>query len=227
MRVLIGCECSGVVRRAFERLGHDAWSCDLLPAVDGGGKHLQCDVLTVLDREWDLGIFHPTCTFLTCSAEWAYKDPDFDRYPGVGYHQKLKPGTLFGRARREAREQAIEFVFQLRDSGIPRLAIENPKGTLSSRWRRPNQMIQPYEYGEDASKGTCLWLEGLPMLKSTRRFNGRIVIDPSTGKQVERWSNQTDSGQNKLGPSDDRWSVRSVTYEGIAAAMAIQFGRLP
>jgi len=113
MRVLVGCECSGRVRDEFAKLGHDAWSCDLLPCPTGG-QHLQVDVLTVLDRDWDLGIFHPTCTYLTCSAEWAYKDPDFERYPGVGYHQKVKPGTLTGSVRREAREQALEFVYRLR-----------------------------------------------------------------------------------------------------------------
>lgn len=190
----------------------------------GGAKHLQCDVLTVLDRDWDLGIFHPTCTFLTCSAEWAYKDPDFARYPGVGYHQKVKPGTLTGQLRREAREQAIEFVLKLRDSGIPRICIENPVGVLSSRWRPGNQIIQPYEFGEDASKKTSLWLIGLPLLRNTRRFVGRFVTDPRTGKTVERWSNQTDGGQNKLTPSEDRWAVRSVTYPGIAEAMSSQWG---
>lgn len=221
MRILIGCEFSGRVRDAFA--GHDAWSCDLLPCKKGG-KHLQCDVLTVLDQDWDAAIFHPTCTYLTCSAEWAYKDPDFVRYPGVGYHQRVKPGTLIGKARREAREQAIEFVFRLRDSGIPKIAIENPIGILSSRWRQPNQIIQPFDFGEDASKSTALWLAGFPLLRSTTRFNGRMVTDPRTGKTVERWSNQTDGGQNKLPPSDDRWAIRSITYSGIAAAMATQWG---
>lgn len=223
MRVLVGCECSGRVRDAFAALGHDAWSCDVLPSA---GNHLQCDVLTVLDsRVWDLAVFHPTCTYLTCSAEWAYKDPDFVRYPGVGYHQKVKQGTLTGSARREARENAIEFVFKLRDSGIPKMAIENPVGVLSSRWRKPDQVIQPYQFGDDASKATCLWLTGLPELRPTERFNGRLITDQLTGKTAERWSNQTDGGQNKLGPSDERSSSRSVTYQGIANAMADQWSR--
>lgn len=223
MRIVIGCESSGRVRDEFNALGHDAWSCDLLPCKTGG-KHLQCDVLTVLDRDWDIGIFHPTCTYLTVSAAWAFSDPDFVRYPGVGYHQRLKTGTLFGAARREARQRAVDFVFAIRDSGIPRLGFENPVGSLSSLWREPDQTIQPYEFGEDASKRTCLWLIGLPLLRPTKRFHGRLVVDPRTGKTVERWSNQTDSGQNRLSPSDDRWSERSVTYAGIANAMASQWG---
>lgn len=223
MRVLVGCESSGRVRDAFDRLGHDAWSCDLLPC-ESGGKHLQCDVLTVLGDHWDIGIFHPTCTFLTNSAEWAYKDPDFVRYPSSGYHQILRSGTLFGDARRKARERAIEFVYKLRDSGIPRIAIENLIGTLSTRWRKPDQIIQPYDFGEDASKATALWLIGLPCLQATRRIPGRMVVCKKTGVVVERWANQTDGGQNRVAPSDSRWRVRSVTYRGIADAMALQWG---
>jgi len=180
-------------------------------------------VLSVLDRDWDLGIFHPPCTYLTVSAAWAFNDPDFERYPGVGYHQKVRPGTLTGQKRRDARDEAIQFVKSIRESGIPLLGFENPVGSLSTRWRQPDQTIQPYDFGEDASKKTCLWLIGLPLLKATKRFNGRIVTDPRTGKQVERWSNQTDGGQNKESPSDDRWQIRSVTYQGIASAMADQW----
>jgi hypothetical protein len=225
MRVLVGCESSGRVRDAFAALGHDAWSCDLLPCK-AGGKHLQCDVLTVLNQNWDLGIFHPMCTYLTGSAEWAFADPDFDRWPGVGYHQKVKPGTLTGQARRDARQQAIEFVDRIRESRVPRKCFENPVGALSSRWRQPDQIVQPYEFGDDASKKTCLWLENLPKLKPTSRVQGRFVTDPRSGKLVERWSNQTDGGQNRIPPSNDRWSIRSVTYAGIANAMAEQWGTL-
>ncbi len=96
LRVICGCEASGVVREAFRTLGHDAWSCDIRPAEDGSPYHLQCDVLTVMNDGWDIGIFHPDCTYLTNSAEWAYKDADFERYPEVGYHQRVKPGTLTG-----------------------------------------------------------------------------------------------------------------------------------
>ena len=211
MRVLIGCEQSGRMREAFRRLGHDAWSCDLQPAGDGSPFHLQCDVLTVLNDGWDLGIFHPDCTYLTCSAEWAYGDGP--------YHQKLKPQTLVGAARRRAREAAMAFVFQLRDCAIPRKAIENPIGILSSRWRKPDQIVQPYWFGDDASKATAWWLEGgLPLLKPTD------PIEPRWINERPRWANQTDSGQNRLSPSDDRARLRAETYPGLAAACALQWG---
>lgn len=219
MRVLIGCEQFGHMREAFRRRGHDAWSCDLEPARDGSPYHLQCDVLTVLDDGWDLGIFHPECTYLTCSAEWAYKDPDFARYPGVGYHQRLKPDTLFGAGRREGREAAIRFVFRLRDSKIPKKAIENPRGILSTRWRKPDQTVQPNWFGDDASKATCWWLEGglLPLVPTD-------IVAPRMVNGRPRWGNQTDSGQNKLTPSDDRAMLRAETLPGSADACSLQWG---
>lgn len=218
MRVLVGCEHSGAVRRAFRARGHDAWSCDILPAIDLDPHHLQCDVLTVLDRGWDMAIFHPDCTYLTYSAEWAYKEPDYARYPGVGYHQKLKPGTLFGTARCEAREKAADFGEILWKAPIKRIAVENPRSYLAKRIGAETQTIQPHEFGEDASKATCLWLKNLPPLKPTKHIAPRIV----NGRP--RWANQTDSGQNRLSPSDERWAVRATTYPGIAAAFADQWG---
>jgi len=174
--------------------------------------HYQQDVLSgVLRDGWDLMIAHPPCTYLTCSAEWAYSDGP--------YHQQVKPDTLVGTARRKAREEAIQFVQLLMNAPIKRIAIENPIGVLSSRIRKPEQIIQPYQFGEDASKATCLWLQGLPVLKETNYVEPRIV----DGKK--RWSNQTDSGQNRLSPSNDRWAKRSVTYQGIADAMAEQWGK--
>ncbi|MEY9493722.1 hypothetical protein [Bradyrhizobium elkanii] len=197
-----------------------------LPAADGSKFHIQDDVFNHFGDGWDGAIFHPTCTFLTISAEWAYKQPDFVRYPGVGYHQRLKPDTLFGIARRLAREQALaEFELLLR-CRIPRKAIENPRGVVSTRIRPPNQTIQPYDFGDDASKATCLWLEGWPELVAdlAKRCPGRLVEWPrGSGKLVERWSNQTDSNQNKLTPSDDRWATRSKTYPGIAGTLAEQW----
>lgn len=209
MRILVGCESSGRVRDAFRARGHDAYSCDLLPSPDPT-YHLQCDVLSVINDGWDIGIFHPPCTYLTCSAEWAYGDGP--------YHQKVKPGTLVGAARREAREDALVFILQLMNAPIPKIAIENPRGCISTRIRKPNQTIQPYEHGDDASKATCLWLDNLPLLVPTKIVLPRIV----NGKL--RWANQTDSGQNRLPPSEDRWALRSLTYQGIANAMAEQWG---
>ncbi len=209
MKVLVGFESSGMVREAFRALGHDAWSCDLQSADDGSRHHFQCNIWDVVNRNWDLGIFHPVCTYLTGSAEWAFGDGP--------YHQEVKPGTLVGAARREARQKALDDVRRL--MALPyRWAIENPVGAISSAIRKPDQVIQPYEFGDDASKKTCLWLKGLMPLRQTCRVFGRMV----NGR--ERWSNQTDTGQNRLQPSSDRWKIRSKTYPGIAAAMASQWG---
>lgn len=216
MKVLIGCEYSGRARQAFRKLGHDAWSCDLLESEDKSPFHIQCDVLSILDDEWDLAIFHPPCTYLTCSAEWAYSDGP--------YHQKVDPGTLVGIDRRRARENAIDFVIQLYDSSIPKIAIENPVGILSTRWREPDQFIQPYEYGDDASKKTCIWLRGLPKLNPTKLCPPRLAPTKNGKGFSLRWGNQTDSGQNIESPSKDRWKIRSTTWQGWADAMASQWG---
>lgn len=234
MKVLVACEYSGRVRDAFLAKGHDAMSCDILP-TDAPGPHYQGDVMDVLNDGggWDLMIAHPPCTYLTIAAEWAYKDEQ---------KKKMKPGTLIGAARRAAREEALEFVMSLANAPIPRIAIENPIGVLSSRWREPDQFIQPYEYGDDASKRTCLWLKGLPKLKPTHYIEPRWVCCGKTlpdgvgkygcpdccgeKKALPRWDNQTDSGQNREPPSDMRWKVRSTTWQGWATAFANQWGAL-
>ena len=210
MRVLIGCERFGKIRDAFRARGHDAWSCDLAPDANGSPYHYQCDVRLVMDKGWDLAIFHPDCTYLTCSAEWAYGDGP--------YHQKVKAETLVGEARRRARANAVEFVRALHDAPIPLIAIENPRGHLSSAWRRPDQTIQPHQFGDDASKATCLWLNGLSPLTPTKPIAPRMI----DGRP--RWANQTDTGQNRLPPSADRSMLRAATYPGIANAMAEQWG---
>lgn len=233
MRVLIACEYSGRVREAFRALGHNAWSCDFLPSEDNSRFHIQQDVRSILTDGWDLMIAHPDCTYLTNAAEWCYKDD-----PG----KKMSPGILFGAERRKAREDALEFVNLLLNAPIPRIAIENPVGVISTRIRKPDQIIQPYEYGEDASKSTCLWLKNLSLLRPTKFVEPRwvccgSVLPKGVGKYGcpnccgekkprPRWANQTDSGQNKLGPSEDRWKERARTYQGWALAMAIQWGGL-
>lgn len=249
MRVLVACECSGVVREAFRAKGNDAWSCDLEPAKDGSEFHLQCDVLELLDQpirmlkhSFQLLIAHPPCDYLTNSAAWAFKDPDFERYPGAGYHQKVTPGTLTGQARRDARYKASEFFMALWNCGIERVCMENPIGHMSGKLGLPKpQIIQPWQFGDDASKATCLWLKGLPELTfdSNKTFPPRYVCQDcgftwhngwagdecSCGslKVLPRWSNQTNSGQNKLPPSKGRAHDRAVTYSGIAKAMAEQW----
>jgi hypothetical protein len=196
MRVLIACEYSGAVRDAFRARGHDAMSCDLLP-TDVDGPHYQGDVFDVIGNGWDLMIAHPPCTYL-CSS---------------GLHWN---GRVEGRAAKT--EDALAFVRALFDAPIPRIAIENPVGCIGTRIRKADQTIQPHQFGDDASKATCLWLKGLPLLTPTDRVPGRMV----NGKA--RWANQTDSGQNRLAPSSDRWKLRSATFPGIAAAMADQWG---
>lgn len=216
MRVLVACEYSGRVRDAFRALGHDAMSCDLLP-TDTPGPHHQGNVIDVLGDGWDLMIAHPPCTYLTIAAEWAYKEEQT---------KKIKPGTLIGSARKAAREEAIQFVLALANAPIQRIAIENPVGVLSSRWREPDQFIQPYEYGDDASKKTCLWLKNLPRLAATAFAPPRLALAADGRSYSLRWGNQTDSGQNKEPPSDDRWKIRSTTWHGWADAMARQWGGL-
>lgn len=219
MRVLAGCEISGAVRDAFRRRGHEAWSCDLLGPEDVDMKdqeypnyHFEGDIFDIIDAygPWDVLIFFYPCTYLTCSAEWAYSDGP--------YHQQVKPGTLVGEARRRARDKAIEEFKRLMSLPIKCKAGENPVGVLSTRYRKPDQIIQPYQFREDASKKTCLWLENLPKLRPTG------FVDPRLVNEKPRWANQTDSGQNKLTPSDNRAAVRSKTYPGIADAMAEQWG---
>lgn len=205
LRVLVGCETSRAVASAFERLGHYALSCDLLPA-DAPGTHYQGDIFDVIGDGWDLAIFHPPCTYL-CSS---------------GLHWN---GRREGRA--EKTEEALAFVLGLMQCNIPRWAIENPKGCIGTRIRPANQTLQPFQYGDDASKSTCLWLHNLPPLRPTGFAAGRNVgaTDLIGGSNVMRWANQTDSGQNRLTPSPDRWKERSKTYSGIADAMASQWSR--
>ena len=207
-KVLVLCEYSGEVRRAFRAKGADAWSCDLLPSDDDSRYHLQMDARELIHEYWDLIIAHPPCTYLTCSAEWAYGDGP--------YHQKVKPETLVGEARRKAREEAITFVLDLWQANTPRLAIENPVGVLSKYMGKP-QIVQPYYFGEDASKKTCFWTRGLPPIRIP---DPSLWYPPRYVNGKPRWGNQTDTGQNKLSPSQDRAHERSRTYPGIARALA-------
>lgn len=197
MRVLVACEFSGVVRDAFIKRGHDAFSCDLLP-TEKPGPHIVGDVLHILNHGWDLMIAHPPCTYLTCSAEWAYGDGP--------YHQKVKPDTLVGATRRAAREEALDFFRVLMDAPVDRIAIENPVGVVSSRIRKPDQTIQPWQFGHGEVKRTCLWLKNLPKLVPTNIVSGR---EPKV---------------HMMTPSPDRWKLRSITFQGIADAFADQWG---
>jgi len=184
MRVLVACEFSGIVREAFRARGHDAWSCDLLPAEDGSEYHLQADILDVLDggEHWDLMIAHPPCTHLAVSGARWFKE------------------------KAQEQEAALAFVARLLNAPIQRIALENPISIISSKIRKPDQIIQPWQFGHGEVKATCLWLKSLPALKPTDIVEGRVP-------RVHYAS-----------PGPDRWKERSRTMQGIAEAMADQWG---
>ena len=183
MRVLVACEYSGTVRDAFIAKGHDAMSCDLLP-TDKPGPHYQGDVFDVINDGWDLMIAHPPCTHLAVSGAGWFKDKVTEQ------------------------AEALDFVRKLINADIDRICIENPVSIISSRIRKPDQTIQPWQFGHGETKRTCLWLKGLPKLVPTN------IVD---GRDQRIW---------KLPPSPDRWKIRSATFQGIADAMANQWGIL-
>lgn len=189
MRIIIGCEYSGVVRNAFAEKGHDVWSCDFLP-TELPGLHYQCDVLDVLHLKWNLGIFFPPCTHLATSGARWFKD------------------------KQKEQQEALEFIRKLLNAPIEKICLENPVGIISTRIRKPDQIIQPWQFGHPEQKATCLWLKNLPLLIPTN-----VLDKPDCGY----WNNQTPSGQNKIGEKKDRWKERSKTYMGIAKAMSEQW----
>ena len=183
MKVLVACEYSGTVRDAFIAAGHEALSCDLLP-TDIPGPHYQGDVRDVLNDGWDLMIAHPPCTHLAVSGARWFKDKQAEQ------------------------AEALDFVRLLLDAPIERIALENPVSVISSSIRKPDQIIQPWQFGHGETKATCLWLKGLPKLTPTNIVDGR------------------EARVHKLPPSADRWKIRSTTYKGIANAMAKQWGKM-
>lgn len=186
MKVLVACEYSGTVRDAFSRAGHDAWSCDILP-TESPGQHYQGDVRDILGNGWDMMVAHPPCTYLSVS----------------GMHW-----TTRGLRDPKLTEDALEFVQLLLNADIPRIALENPVSIISTRIRKPDQIVQPWMFGHGETKATCLWLKNLPKLVPTD------VVD---GREQKMW---------KMSPGKDRWKKRSKTYQGIANAMAAQWGTI-
>jgi site-specific DNA-cytosine methylase len=183
MKVLVACEFSGIVRDAFKAKGHDAWSCDILP-TEIPGNHIQGDVTKILNDGWDLMIAHPPCTHLAVSgARW--------------FSQKRTDGRM---------KQGIDFFMKLVKSKIEKIAIENPVSIMSSFYRKPDQIIQPWQFGHGETKATCLWLKNLPLLEPTNIVDGR------------------ENRIHKMSPSNNRWKERSRTFQGIADAMAGQWG---
>ena len=190
LKVLVGCEFSGVVRNAFRALGHDAYSCDLLDSDDKSKYHIKGDVLEILDEGWDLAIFHPPCPYLTISANKWFK-PELDTFS----------------ERQHDREDAVDFFMKFVNCSIPKVAIENPIGVMSSMYRKPDQILQPWMFGHGETKATCLWLKGLPKLEPTNIVEGR------------------EQRLHYLPKTEDRWKLRSITFQGIANAMATQWTR--
>lgn len=197
--VLVACEFSGVVREAFRKAGHNAWSCDILASADDSPYHMQCDIEgeyfgeSVLDKEWDIIIAHPPCTYLTVAGNKHYsKRPDL-----------YEPAAQF----------AMQFMGM-----APRVCIENPIGRLSPLWRKPDQIIQPWMFGHEATKSTCLWLDNLPLLSPSNVVGRGERHVTKSGKSLPKWYN--------LPPSAERSSIRSTTFQGIADAMADQWGPL-
>lgn len=185
MRILVACEYSGRVREAFRKLGHDAWSCDLLPSDDNSPYHIQGDVLEQLDKGWDMMIAHPPCTHLAVSGARYFKE-------------KIADGR---------QQEALDFVQALLDAPIDKIALENPISVISTKIRKPEQIIQPWQYGHGETKATCLWLKNLPKLVPSNIVEGR---------ENKVW---------RMPPSENRWKLRSTTYRGIADAMAEQWGK--
>jgi hypothetical protein len=185
MKVLIACEYSGTVRDAFIARGHDAISCDLLP-TDTPGPHYQGNVFDIINNGWDLMIAHPPCTHLSVSG-----------------------ARHFEAKRKDGRQQAaVDFFMALANADIPRMAIENPICIMSTVWRKPDQIIHPWQFGHGETKATCLWLKGLPLLTPTDIVEGR------------------EARIHRMPPSAERWKIRSKTYQGIADAMAAQWGSI-
>lgn len=204
MKVLVACEYSGVVRDAFRSLGHDAMSCDILP-TDVPGPHYQGDVLDILDEGWDLMVAHPPCTYLSTAGNRYFKT-DPERY--------------------QKREDAFNFFLILANANIPHICVENPQGYPNTHYRKPDQVIHPYMFGDDVRKRTCLWLKNLPKLRYTvNSLFADKLTEPEplyvreTGENVH-WCDAQIKNKNKA----EIWKVRSKTFPGIAQAMAEQWG---
>ena len=196
MKVLIACEFSGTVREAFAKLGHDAWSCDLEP-TETKGNHYQGDMFDIVNDGWDLIIAHPPCTHLAVSG-------------ARHFAQKRADGR---------QQQGIDFFMRVATINVPKLAVENPIGIMSTIYRKPDQIIQPFEYGHKTTKATCLWLKGLPLLKPTNIVDKGGVVTFKSGKRMSEWFYES----SHLKPKE-REKMRNKTFQGIADAMAEQWG---
>lgn len=245
-KILIGYSACQLTRKAFEQHGHTVMTCDLLPPRGehpNSWMHYEGDVWDILDGAWDMAVLHPMCTYMNVASSWALMDPNFDKYPKTGgYHQRPNPEKKYGAERRAAQAADIENFKRLLALPYP-VAIENPApSSLNTAVRQPDQVVNPFQFGDDARKGTGFWLtNGLPLLaidpekyveprlvcENKHNFSYGLHKCPECGshKYLPRWANQTDAGQNRLSPGENRWLERSKTYPGIAAAMGDQWGR--
>jgi hypothetical protein len=206
MRVLVACEYSGVVRNAFRLKGHEAWSCDILPCESDEKYHYQCDIFEVIDKNWDMMIAHPPCTYLSVTGNRWFHPAYAKKHPG----------------RQQKREDAKAFFMALANAPIEKICIENAQGIMSTYWRKPDQIIQPYQFGHPAAKRTCLWLKNLPPLMHTEIVEPEYVTYKS-GKRLSKW--YADIGAAKP-PPEERRKLRSRTFQGIANSMATQWGTI-
>ena len=214
MKVLVACEYSGIVRDAFIKKGHEAVSCDLLPSESDLGEHYQGNVTDILNDGWDMMIAHPPCTYLAVSgARWFYH-PEDKHLP----YEERRPHPLHPN-RKQLQEEALDFIKLLMKAPIEKIAIENPVGVISTKIRKPEQIIQPYMFGHSESKKTCLWLKNLQPLQPTNIVEEEERVVYASGKSMPRWY----ADAYKL-PPEERWKVRSATFPGIAKAMAEQWG---
>jgi len=205
MKVLIACEESQAVCVAFRNKGHEAFSCDIQECSGGHPEwHIQGDVLAVLNQGWDLIIAHPPCTYLTVTGNKWFKPEYADRFP----------------TRQQDRIDAIDFFMAIINADCPKIAVENPIGIMSTTFRKPDQIIQPYQFGHEASKATCLWLKGLPLLTPTNLVGKGEFVTYKSGKRIAKW--YADAANSK--DASTRAKIRNKTFTGIAEAMAEQWG---
>jgi len=202
MKILIACEFSGTVRKAFAAKGHDAWSCDIEP-TDIPGNHYQGDVMDIINDGWDMMIAHPPCTYLTVTGNKWFKPEYKDRFP----------------TRQQDRQDAIDFFMSLVNAPIDKIAIENPIGIMSTVYKKPNQIIHPWQFGHEASKSTCLWLKGLSNIEPTNIVDKGEFVTYKSGKRMTKWYADAASKSPQ-----ERAKIRNTTFQGIANAMAEQWG---
>lgn len=211
LNVLIACEFSGAIRNEFRKLGHNAYSCDIVPSEDNSPYHYQCDVRNVINAyEWDLLIAHPPCTYLTLAGNRWFKEEYKERYP----------------TRQQDRQEAIDFFMELYNADIPHIAVENPIGIMSSVFRKPDQIIQPWQFGDPFQKSTCLWLKNLPKLEHTNVVDkGEFFewTDKKTGKTKRQATWYMDALKGKT--PEERQKIRNRTFKGIAEAIANQYSK--